>query len=543
MCGEDGKRCARATAEGWREIIAAAEEWNDTTSACNRTTFIAYEYSSHRLGSNLHRNVIFRNRIVPARPISYMETQREWELWRLLRDTCNESGTGCDALAILHNSNISNGRMFAVDYPGADNRAAQAARAELRRAIEPVVEVMQHKGDSECRRGVPSILGSDDALCDFEKFENSRDAIFEAIRRREVFGTSGPRILPRFFAGWDDPEGLCDDPELLARADTGRLTDGSSGSDELPRSRWPGLLCRATLPDMVNATHLDSEAKVAIVTGASSGIGEASARCLARAGFRVAIAARRAERLERIAKEISQEGGVALPVATDLCDDAARSALVRRTVDAFGRIDVLVNNAGYSPAAALEQLPMHELLRTFQVNLFAGLQLIGEVTPIMREQGGGRIINMSSLAGSVAAPMAIAYVATKSALESATDCLRLELAPWKIRLSLIIPGFIDTATFDNTRKAAEGLRNDPENPYRQLMFDLDEFAKSSLKGALPPSAVGEVVVKAATARRPRSRYYVPFSAKLQSLFLGYLPDSLLDRLLIKLYKVPAPRAS
>ena len=159
-----------------------------------------------------------------------------------------------------------------------------------------------------------------------------------------------------------------------------------------------------------------AETKVAIVTGASSGIGEASARCLARAGFRVVIAARRAERLEHIAKEISQGGGVALPVATDLVDEAARSTLVRRSVDAFGRIDVLVNNAGFSPAAALEQLPMEELLRTFQVNLFAGLQLIGEVTPIMREQGGGRIVNMSSLAGSVPAPLAVAYAATKGAI-------------------------------------------------------------------------------------------------------------------------------
>ena len=294
---------------------------------------------------------------------------------------------------------------------------------------------------------------------------------------------------------------------------------------------------------MIGTADSDAETRVAIVTGASSGIGEASARCLARAGFRVVIAARRAERLEHIAKEISQEGGVALPVATDLVDEAARSTLVRRSVDAFGRIDVLVNNAGFSPAAALEQLPMEELLRTFQVNLFAGLQLIGEVTPIMREQGGGRIVNMSSLAGSVPAPLAVAYAATKGALESATACLRLELAPWNIQLSLVIPGFVDTATFDNSRKAAESLRNDPANPYRQLMFDLDDFARRKLKGAIQPRVVGAVVVKAATARRPRARYYVPFSAKLQSRFLSYLPERVLDRLLTVIYKVPDARDS
>lgn len=282
----------------------------------------------------------------------------------------------------------------------------------------------------------------------------------------------------------------------------------------------------------------DVPPRVAIVTGASSGIGEASARALARAGFRVVIAARRAERLEQIAKEISQEGGVALPVGVDLSAAAARSTLVDRSIEAFGRIDVLVNNAGYSPASALEQLPIEDLLRIFQVNLFAGLQLIGEVVPIMRDQGGGRIVNMSSLAGSVPAPLVVAYSATKGALESATSCLRLELAPWNIRLSLVIPGFVDTPTFENSRRGAEGLRNDPTNPYQKLMFDLDDFAKSNLKRAIPPSVVGAVVTEAATARRPRRRYYVPFSANLQRRILGYLPESVLDWLLIKLYKVP-----
>ena len=345
VCGADGERCARALDAGWREIVAAAEEWNDTSSACRRTAFIAYEYSSHRLGSNLHRNVIFRGSVVPARPVSYMDVQREWNLWALLQETCNDSGTGCQVLAIPHNSNISNGRMFAVDYPGAGSTREQATRAALRIALEPVVEIMQHKGDSECRRGLPSVLGTDDVLCDFEKFENmafsrlgeggpgecydgpfadwvphlgpnclshrsyaryaltlglaeeerigvnpfkfgimastdthnamaggveerswpghlgiadanldrrlsqqpgvmgnvangpggligvwaeenSRAAIFDAIRRKEVFGTSGPRIQPRFFGGWDLPEDLCSDPDVLRRAEAGGVPMG-----------------------------------------------------------------------------------------------------------------------------------------------------------------------------------------------------------------------------------------------------------------------------------------------------------------------------
>ncbi len=334
VCGPDGALCEAATSAAWRETISAAEEWNDRSSDCERTTFIAYEYSSHRLGSNLHRNVIFRNAIVPKRPISYMDVQREWELWKLLRDTCQASGTGCDVLAIPHNANISNGRMFSVDYVGTSSVEEQAARAALRMEVEPIVEVMQHKGDSECRNGVPGVLGAVDELCDFEKFafardggeapgecwdvpfadaiphlgpdclsrrsytrfalteglaeearigvnpfkfglmastdthnamaggveersfpghlgvadaapadrlsfeaggmggaqmgpggligvwavENSRDAIFDAMERKEVFGTSGPRIRPRFFGAADLPADLCDGPDRLARA-------------------------------------------------------------------------------------------------------------------------------------------------------------------------------------------------------------------------------------------------------------------------------------------------------------------------------------
>ncbi|MCB1844644.1 MAG: DUF3604 domain-containing protein, partial [Halioglobus sp.] len=172
ICGEDGAACAERSADAWREIIAAAQQWQDTSSACERSTFIAYEYSSFRMGSNLHRNVIFRNSAVLARPVSYIDRQREWGLWKILQEQCQQSDTGCDVLAIPHNSNISNGRMFAVDYPGASGLEEEAARARLRQHMEPLVEIMQHKGDSECRNGLSGVLGATDELCDFEQFEN-----------------------------------------------------------------------------------------------------------------------------------------------------------------------------------------------------------------------------------------------------------------------------------------------------------------------------------------------------------------------------------
>jgi short-subunit dehydrogenase len=278
--------------------------------------------------------------------------------------------------------------------------------------------------------------------------------------------------------------------------------------------------------------------RVAIVTGASSGIGAASAEALAAAGFRVVLAARRGELLASLAARIGAAGGAALCVATDLADADATARLVARTREAFGRIDVLVNNAGFSLAGAIEQLTRDELRRTFEVNLLAGLQLAGAITPLMRAQGGGRIIQIGSLAARVPAPLAVPYAATKAALEAATDGLRLEVSRWGIDVCLVIAGFVDTPTFDNARRAGAHLRADPANPYRQLMFDLDAFATARLETALAPADVARVVVAAATATRPRARYFVPFSARLQSGFMRSLPVRWRERLLARVYKLP-----
>jgi NAD(P)-dependent dehydrogenase (short-subunit alcohol dehydrogenase family) len=280
----------------------------------------------------------------------------------------------------------------------------------------------------------------------------------------------------------------------------------------------------------------DKAERVAIVTGASSGIGEATAHCLAKAGFSVVLAARRADLLDGIVADITAQGGKALSVPTDLSDAEETSALVRTTLDTFGRVDTLVNNAGYSPPCALEQLDREAMRHVFDVNLLSGMQLLAELTPVMRQQGGGRVINISSLSRYVGAPLAGAYAATKGGMEALTACMRLELSPWNIKLSLIVPGFVDTPTFDKSREAGQHLRDDPNNPYQKLMSDLDDFAQDQLKSAVAPEEVGKAVVKAATADSPRTRYFVPKSARTAARIFGALPDHLSDRLLLKMYK-------
>jgi NAD(P)-dependent dehydrogenase (short-subunit alcohol dehydrogenase family) len=276
--------------------------------------------------------------------------------------------------------------------------------------------------------------------------------------------------------------------------------------------------------------------KVALITGASSGIGEATAHCLADAGYSVVLAARRADLLEKIAAEIVANGGQACSVPTDLSDAEQTSALVHTALDTCGRVDLLVNNAGYSPPCALEQMDRTSMRHVFDVNVLAAMQLIAELTPTMREQGGGRIINISSLLRYVGAPLAAAFAGTKGGLEAMTACMRLELSPWNIQLSVIVPGFVDTPTFDKSRQAGQQLRDDPNNPYRKLMSDLDDFANEQLKSAVPPEDVGKVVVKAATAGKPKTRYFVPKGGRTAVRMFGSLPDRFADRVLLKMYK-------
>jgi len=332
ICGEDDRDCRAALLTAWQETQRATERWNDTSEACAFTAFHGWEHSYSVNMSKVHRNVIFRGASVPELPISSLEAPTAIELWDRLDALCTNAGTGCEAITIPHNPNVSNGRLFEISWRG-EAKEEQIRQATTRARMDRLVEMMQVKGESECANGMYGVVGGEDELCGFEKIrrtgteppsdcregigsgalggngcqsrvdfaryaliegmreaerigvnpfrfgligstdghnaspgavaeqdwpgccanqdaavedrlslapffagvgaiarnpgglvgvwaeENSRDALFDAMKRRESFATSGPRITPRFFGGWSLDPDLCGDPALVARAD------------------------------------------------------------------------------------------------------------------------------------------------------------------------------------------------------------------------------------------------------------------------------------------------------------------------------------
>lgn len=388
ICAQGNRACLEASNIPWKKIILAAENANDFSANCSFTAMIGYEYSGSPSSSNYHRNVIFKTSNVPAIPISKFEAQLDYYLWMELDKVCKKEN-GCDYLTIPHNSNLSNGKLLIpyADLP--DTTENKIAYANQRLAREPIMEVFQHKGNSECANGFADILGAADELCELEQIrvigdkgrtgriyiendkvkyslprsnptvfcegdetgyggmqgngclskndfyrsalltglkeenklglnsvklgatastdthmsiagetrengwrghistewnkegrllsptlipsgkegnpggltgvwatENSREAIFDSMLRREVFGTSGTRIKPRFFAGWDYPENLCEDNQMLAKAYEAGVPMGSDLSAAPSADAVPVFLLAALADTGSDATPL-----------------------------------------------------------------------------------------------------------------------------------------------------------------------------------------------------------------------------------------------------------------------------------------------
>lgn len=261
---------------------------------------------------------------------------------------------------------------------------------------------------------------------------------------------------------------------------------------------------------------------VALITGASSGFGELTCRKLTARGWQVYGVARRTERLA------SLEGVTTF--AMDVTDDASMQAGVHRVLETAGRVDVLINNAGYGSFGALEDVPISEARRQFEVNVFGAARLIQLVTPSMRAAGRGRIINVTSVAADIYQPLAGWYHATKAALERLSDCLRLELHPHGIQVVLVEPGPVHTEWTDGAHASLREMSSD--GAYAKQADSVTKVLNAMVRPpfAATVDAVANTMVKAATVAKPKTRYPVGPVSGLAMGITRVFPDRLVDAL-------------
>ncbi|MFI9462692.1 oxidoreductase [Streptomyces xiamenensis] len=272
--------------------------------------------------------------------------------------------------------------------------------------------------------------------------------------------------------------------------------------------------------------------KTALVTGASSGIGEATALKLRELGFTVYGAARRTDRLRSLAERDIR------PLTMDVTDEDSLRAGVDRIVTDTGRIDALINIAGYGSYGALEDVPMDEARRQFEVNVFGALRLTQLVLPHMRAQRAGTIVNITSMGGKIYTPLGGWYHGTKFALEALSDCLRLEAKPFGIDVVVIEPGGIATEWGAIAAdKLEEASGNGPYQPQAQAVAS-SLRSEANAKRNSPPSVIADAIGKAVTARRPKTRYATGFGAKPLISLRRVLPDRAFDSVISRAVRLP-----
>ncbi|HJU85615.1 MAG TPA: SDR family oxidoreductase [Nitrososphaeraceae archaeon] len=246
--------------------------------------------------------------------------------------------------------------------------------------------------------------------------------------------------------------------------------------------------------------------KIAVVTGSSSGIGFETSLLLAKNGFRTYATVRNPDKAKAL-RDISDKGELPIHVVElDVDSDKSVKDAIDRIKDESGRIDVLVNNAGYALFGALEDLSMDEIKAQFETNLFGAIRVMKAVLPIMRKKQGGTIVNVSSIGGRISFPLSSAYHGTKFALEGVSESLRYETQPFGIKVVLIEPGVIGSNFLRNVKLAQMAL--EPTSPYAPMVQTLQKASTRIYEQATPPEEVAKVILKAVTIDNPDLRYLV-----------------------------------
>jgi NAD(P)-dependent dehydrogenase (short-subunit alcohol dehydrogenase family) len=272
-----------------------------------------------------------------------------------------------------------------------------------------------------------------------------------------------------------------------------------------------------------------------VVTGASTGIGRACALRLDRLGFQVFAGVRRDADGKALKKKAR---GNLTPIRLDVTDDAAIIAAAETVANAVGEEGLLglVNNAGIAVPGPLEFLPLGDLRSQMEVNVIGQVAVTQAFLPLLRK-GTGRIVNIGSIGGRMAAPFLGAYNASKFAMEALTDSLRMELKPWGISVSIIEPGSIDSRLWEKGLNAGDVLL-EKMPPHGRELYDpvvdaVRQAAEKSAQRAIPASAVAKAVVHALTAEKPKTRYVVGTNARVQAVVARLVPDGMKDWLVTR----------
>lgn len=269
-----------------------------------------------------------------------------------------------------------------------------------------------------------------------------------------------------------------------------------------------------------------SNPKIVLITGCSGGIGLATAKMLGQRGHTVCATARREESVQSLAEMAT---GKSLARRLDVTDSQSINAVVSELIDRFGRIDVLVNNAGYGQIGAVEDVTLDQWHRQLDTNLIGVVAMCQAVLPSMRSRGAGAIINVSSIVAHIAMPLMAAYCASKHALDALNTALRIEIKDFGVRVVAIEPGPISTGFQSAAEKTADTIPTEVESAYARHYGAFEQsWTGSYRKGVKPPEAVARAIVRAVESNHPKRRYRIGAIGKLAPVLVGLTPDFLLD---------------